>query len=174
MSKRTIAPLIFFILISVATQAHASTVVLLDTTKPGNLLPSMLAEVRDLAGALPDGERVVVYRLGQGWIPAFDDELTSSTRIKLGQVLTTTYTVRGRPNWLTCITTAVPAAGRSGAARVFIFTPNPKSAVNEGPYKGRSLLDLLKDENSRRPISSSSCGCREALRTALNVRTSKF
>src|SRR5215208_6565159 len=146
MSKRIIAPLMFFILILVASQVRASTVVLLDTTKPGNLLPSMLAEVRDLAGALPDGERLVVYRLGQGWIPAFDDDLTSSTRIKLGQVLTTTYTVRGRPNWLTCITTAVPAAGRSGTARVFIFSPNPKSTVNEGPYKGRGLLDLLKDE----------------------------
>ena len=144
---RTISGLVILLLLSAVSETRASTVVLLDTTKPANLVPSMLAEVRDVAGALPDGERLIVYRLGQGWIAAFDDNLNASTRIKLGQVLSATYAVKGRPDWLTCVTTAVPAAGHSGAANIIIYTAKWKAEVREGAHRSRGLLDLLKDES---------------------------
>src|ERR1044072_7851225 len=98
---KTITAFMILMLLSAAGQTRASTVVLLDTTKPANLLPSMVAEVSAVAGAMPGGERLIVYRLGQGWIAAFDDNLNASTRVKLGQILTATYPVKGRPHWVT-------------------------------------------------------------------------
>ncbi len=132
---------------TVAKSAHASTVILVDTTKPVSFLQSSLSEVSNLCGALPDGERVIVYRLGQGWQPVFDSELTKTTRINLGRALNSTYAVAGRPDWVTAVTTSVSAARGLASPTVYIFSHSWNNAKKKPPYQGTTLLDLLADKN---------------------------
>jgi hypothetical protein len=109
-------------------------------------LPSLVVETRQLCGALPDGERVTIYRLGQGWQPVFDYELSASSRITLGQVFNSTYVVKGQPDWVAALTTATTVAGGSGTPRVFVFAPDLSAVAKKGQYRGMSVLELLKDK----------------------------
>jgi hypothetical protein len=133
------------VLMLAVNSVRASTVILLNTTDK-SFLPSLIAESRQLCGTLPDGERVTIYRLGQGWTPAFDYELNASSRITLGQTLNSTYAVHGHPDWVAALSTATTVARNTGIARVYIFTADLNSATTKGRYHGMTLLDLLRDK----------------------------
>lgn len=137
--------LLAFVLLVTPQSAFASTIILIDTTAK-SFLPSLIAESRQLGGALPDGEQVTVYRLGQGWQPAFDHELSASSRITLGQVLSSTYAVKGQPDWVAALTLSTTVAHGSGTPRVFVFAPDLSATSKKGQYRGMTLLELLRDQ----------------------------
>ena len=135
---------VFALLITVPV-ANAGTVIMIDTTSK-SFLPSLLVESRQLCGSLPDGEQVTVYRLGQGWHPAFDQPLSALSRIALGQILSSTYAVKGRPDWVAALSTSESVARNSGRPRVFLFTSDVSAVSSKERYRGMSVLQLLKDE----------------------------